>query len=416
MGAFIPPPSDPQKLRDHVRGPGSWCSLSQAKLLTDYHAEISPDAEVQGFRLTYHKASLWYSELKAARNTSPSQHRPGLYTEPPGGWDSMPEAAPPSAPTPTPQSPPSQPTALASSPAAPPAPPSQAPAPVVIAQPVEVEGYTRQMVEVVKRSILRGLRDLTDDELRYYLLKCRALGADPLSELVYAFRDSRNGGLVVAPRVDWFLARAESTGQLDHVETEIIRDDLGIPREAIARVFRKGSSGPTIGRASFASFNRGTHNWQQMPDVMLEVRALSRALRWAFPAVLGGTYTREEMEEFDAPPSSPSPPPEHRREVEPPPAQSTGGAVGAAHTAPPTGGGSGTTPPSGGPTRYDPAECDMLRGSIHHLLGAADAERRERATTEFRDALGAIGRGSLPECGEDDLRYILRRITDAAGL
>ncbi|MDE1881843.1 MAG: recombinase RecT, partial [Euryarchaeota archaeon] len=390
MGAFIPPPSDPAKLRDHVRGPGGWCSLSQAKLLADYHAEVAPDAEVQGFRLSYERASKWYTELKTARNTSASQHRPGLYAEPPGGWDAMPGAAP--APQTPPSPPPDTATALSS------APPSQASAPLVVAQPVEVEGFTLQLVEVVKRSILRGVKGgVTDDELRYYLLKCRALGADPLSELVYAFRDTRTGGLVVAPRVDWFLARAESTGQLDHVETEIIRDAKGDPREAIAKVYRKGSTGPTVGRASLASFDRGTPNWRQMPDVMLEVRALSRALRWAFPQVLGGTYTREEMEEYDSSPSSPSPPPEHRQWEEPPPAQSTGGTVGAAQSgvtptqgghaaaAPPTGGSPGTTPPSGGqPAPYHPAECDMLRSSIHHLLDSADTERRERALAEFR--------------------------------
>ena len=38
-------------------------------------------------------------------------------------------------------------------------------------------------------------------------------------------------------------------------------------------------------------------NWRKMPEVMLEKVALARALRRAFPAMLGGIYTRDEMEE-----------------------------------------------------------------------------------------------------------------------
>lgn len=47
-------------------------------------------------------------------------------------------------------------------------------------------------------------------------------------------------------------------------------------------------------------------NWKQYPRAMLRARVVSEGIRTVFPSVLGGMYTPEEVQDFDAKPSKAS--------------------------------------------------------------------------------------------------------------
>ena len=157
-----------------------------------------------------------------------------------------------------------------------------------------------EITATVKASVLPP--GATDAELRLYLAVCRSYGLHPLMRRMYAFRDTTRGGkLVVGVTIDGFLEIAERSGQLAGFGETSYEYEGSVLMRATATVFRKGWDHPISVSARYSEYARNVDqdwsNWRKMPEVMLEKVALARALRRAFPAMLGGIYTRDEMEE-----------------------------------------------------------------------------------------------------------------------
>lgn len=194
--------------------------------------------------------------------------------------------------------------------------------PAALAHPGDL---TEDQVDLVKRTVCKGERPLTDDELAMYVARCEQHGCHPLSGQLYVFPQA--GGLVFGVRIDGFRSRAMGSGQYagtlpiqwcgEDGEWSNVWLKKFAPIAARARVLRKDCKHPFEFVAHWKEFGKDGGIWDRMPRHMLGIRAESHALRMAFPEQLAGLYTPEDFAGEDIRPDL-SPP----VEVLPAPSQS----------------------------------------------------------------------------------------------
>lgn len=166
----------------------------------------------------------------------------------------------------------------------------------------------RNKIELLKRTIARGA---TDDELLMFINVCKGLDLSPFLRHVHLVKrwDSKLGQEVAAVQVgiDGFRSIAEGTqayaGSDDIVygpEQEVGK--IKVPSQATSTVYKivDGQRYPFVATARWDEFYPGEKQgfmWRAKPYHMLGKCAEAQALRKAFPKVLGGVYTPEEMEQ-----------------------------------------------------------------------------------------------------------------------
>lgn len=176
------------------------------------------------------------------------------------------------------------------------------------------------------RDLLRSVvkpryREATDAELSLFEATCERTGLDPLARQIYAqFRkDSRTGQEVMAIQatIDGFRVVAERSGDYlggdapqwcgsDGAWRDVWLD--GADHPAAARVTVRKSVGGIPGETTvvahwreYAPSGPAAQMWTKMPALMLAKVAEALALRRAFPMVLSGLYTADEMAQARAP-------------------------------------------------------------------------------------------------------------------
>lgn len=182
----------------------------------------------------------------------------------------------------------------------------------------------RAKIDLIKRTIAKGA---TDDELMMFLNVCKGLGLSPFLKHVHFVKrwDSKAGEEVGAVQVgiDGFRSIAEATGayagnsdaqfgeSIDKVceytrtvngRQEKVKDEYKAPVSATVTVRKvvQGSPYDFTATARWDEFYPGDKQgfmWRTKPHVMLGKCAEAQALRKAFPKVLGGVYTPEELEQ-----------------------------------------------------------------------------------------------------------------------
>jgi phage recombination protein Bet len=192
-----------------------------------------------------------------------------------------------------------------------PASPESALAKVPATASIQMEGWTREDIELLKDTIAKGA---TDPELRLFGKVCERTGLDPFARQIYLIKrwDAVLKRDVASPQtsIDGFRLVADRTGLMDGHEVYWCgadgewRDvwlDQEPPSAAKVIVFKKGCSRAFPAIALFREYAQTTREgkltmmWVKMPANQLAKCAESLAIRKAFPAELSGLYTREEM-------------------------------------------------------------------------------------------------------------------------
>lgn len=159
---------------------------------------------------------------------------------------------------------------------------------------------TPEQLELAKRTVFP---DSTNDEFALFLHECNRRKVHPLDRMLYP--QKRNGKVVFVSSIDWFRSKAEESGELagndDPVPTYDDGNRLVSCSVTVWRIV-KGVRCPFTATARWSEYYPGEKQgfmWTKMPVLMLGKCAEALALRKAFPSLLAGAYTHDEMAQAD---------------------------------------------------------------------------------------------------------------------
>ncbi|KUK98931.1 MAG: Prophage LambdaCh01, recombination protein Bet [Parcubacteria bacterium 32_520] len=168
---------------------------------------------------------------------------------------------------------------------------------------------TKAKIDLIKRTVAKGA---TDDELQMFLTVAARAGLDPFTKQIHLVkRHSTAEGRDIATiqtGIDGYRAIAEKTGKYggsDDATFTFADGQDKIPTSATVKVYKIIGDKVIEIKATaywdeFAPTNEKlAFMWRKMPKLMLAKCAEALALRKAFPNVLSGIYTHEEMEQLD---------------------------------------------------------------------------------------------------------------------
>lgn len=182
---------------------------------------------------------------------------------------------------------------------------------LAVVQPREMQEWTREKVDLLKRTVARGA---TDDELALFAHVCKRTGLDPFARQIYAIKrwnsQDNKETMALQTGIDGYRLIADRTGcYAGSSDPEYVVADDGFPDVAKVTV-TKLVNGVACAFTSSARWDEyvqkgkdgsPTAMWKRMPFLMLGKCAEALALRKAFPAELSGLYTHEEMQQADEP-------------------------------------------------------------------------------------------------------------------
>jgi hypothetical protein len=182
-----------------------------------------------------------------------------------------------------------------------------------LAQPGLTIRLSEEQRELIKATICR---EATDDELDLFLEVCKRTQLDPFSRHIYAIKRKVGGSQVMTIMVgiDGFRLIAERSGKYVGQDDPQWCGEDGMwrdvwlkptpPAAARCKVYRSDFEVAVGAVALYGEYVQTIWKdnkqvpaamWAKMPTVMLAKCAEAQALRKAFPNLLGGLYTAEEM-------------------------------------------------------------------------------------------------------------------------
>ena len=165
-----------------------------------------------------------------------------------------------------------------------------------------ISRYSPQFVQLVKDTIARGA---TTEELKLFLYTAARLGLDPLAKQIHFTKrwNARLGKevMVIIVGIDGFRSIAERSGKYAGQDDPVFVEKDGHPVKATATGYRRDSPNgeryPVAASAYWDEYcpEKDDFMWRKMPHGQLAKVAEALMLRKAFPVVLSGVYTEEEM-------------------------------------------------------------------------------------------------------------------------
>lgn len=162
--------------------------------------------------------------------------------------------------------------------------------------------------EDVKKYLVRGNGNVTDQEIKLFMELCKYQKLNPFVGEAYAIKFGQDFQLVVG--YETYKRRAEEDPTYAGRKSGIVvmRGDDIIQKEGTCiypkeeliggwcRVFRmkNGELEETYKEVGLKEYDKGQANWKTKPCTMIEKVAVSQALRAAFPRDYAGLYTAEE--------------------------------------------------------------------------------------------------------------------------
>ncbi len=163
--------------------------------------------------------------------------------------------------------------------------------------------FSHTRIAMSRNAVAKGA---PDDVFAAMIDLAKRRGLDPLAKQMICVRFG--GAWVTIVTIDGYRAIAEQTGRYAGNDAPVFTwyddpvytsDKKLIPESATVTVYKlvEGQRYPFSATVYWEEFDGKRNNWLSMPRVMLSKVAESHALRKAFPAVLSGTYTDEEMDQ-----------------------------------------------------------------------------------------------------------------------
>lgn len=164
--------------------------------------------------------------------------------------------------------------------------------------------------DIIRNQITTN-KSVTDQEINYFMAMCKSQKLDPFVKDAYLIKYKNAPAQMIVSK-DAFMKRAESNPQYDGFEAGVVVQGRGgkltnrtgslvAPGENLiggwCNVYRKDRTHPTSVSVTLSEYSTGKSSWAKMPNTMIRKVAMVQALREAFPDVLQGLYTSEEMEQ-----------------------------------------------------------------------------------------------------------------------
>ena len=187
-------------------------------------------------------------------------------------------------------------------------------------------GWTRDQVDLVKRTVIHGVGEATDDELHLFEYVCHATGLNPFLGQIWGIRRKEQidntwqermtiqvgiaGYRLIAERTSRYEGRlgpywCGADGQWRDVWL-----DSQPPAACKVGILKAGFREPLWAVATFAEFAQRTRNdqltrfWRTMPANQLAKCAMAMAFREAFPQETAGVYSDAELPDAEESPSA----------------------------------------------------------------------------------------------------------------
>lgn len=170
--------------------------------------------------------------------------------------------------------------------------------------------------QIVRNFLTRGDTSVTDAEIIQFISLCKANKLNPfIGEAWLVKYDAKSPAQMLTAR-DAFMKRAEDSPQYEGYRSGVIllRDKEIIYQEGAfflptdtlvggwAEVHRSDRKFPVVQRVRLVEYNSGRSTWAKMSGTMIQKVAEAHAFRKAFPMVMSGLYTPEEVPEVQAQP------------------------------------------------------------------------------------------------------------------
>ena len=167
----------------------------------------------------------------------------------------------------------------------------------------------------VKKYLVRGGGNITDQEIKLFLELCKYQKLNPFTGEAYPIKFGNDFQLVVG--YEAYKRRAEEDPSYAGRKSGIVvlRGDQVVQKEGTClypgedliggwcRVFREKNDKleDTYKEVGLKEYDKGQANWKTKPCTMIEKVAVSQALRAAFPKDYAGLYIEEEAGRQEAP-------------------------------------------------------------------------------------------------------------------